>query len=1107
MKDTLPDRVRLGVFDLDLRAGELRSPDRTIRLQQQPFQILLMLMERAGKIVTRDEIQRKLWPNDTVVEFDHSINAAIKKLRQALADSADEPKYVETVARRGYRLLVPVERSRAYPGEASAAVSDLRPAQEIQPETPVANQNTQLHAAATSAGLIGKKVSHYRVLEVIGGGGMGLVYKAEDLKLGRQVALKFLPEELAWEPAALRRFEREARYSSSMNHPNICTVYEIEDYEGQPFLVMELLEGQTLRDRLAAGAAHTAVSLEELLDIGIQVSDGLQAAHEKGIIHRDIKPANIFICRRGTCKILDFGVAKLVDAAKRSGSDSAQIGPEGVAREVSLHETTVARTGLAIGTVGYMSPEQVRREKLDARTDIFSLGLVLYEMATGERAFSGETEVILHDAILHREPKPIRELAPKLPPGLSAIIDKCLEKDRERRYRSVVDLHVALSGVNSEAQCVETGKPTSRAWWKLVATAVAILLIAAVFTFRWSTRHTAELTDKDTILVAELNNSSGDPLFDDGLKTALNVYFEQSPFLNLLSDRKLRTTLKLMNRPINVRLTEADGREVCLRTNSRALVTGSISDIGNRYQIDLRAIDCHSGAIIASARSEADDRDKVIAALGEAGADLRKKLGEPAGLRKKFDTPLDKALTSSPEALRAYSLAAQVPQAKKYVESIPYLRRAVELDPNFAAAFVDLGIAYHNLGSDSLATESFKRFYDLRGQLTARQRLEAEGLYYFAITGEMEKYAEVLREEIRAYPIAPDTDWWHGDLSLTYYSLGRHEEALPEAREQVRANPTSYVSYMALVRVYCALGRLDDAMATSREAQSQNADGLELRVARYVLAFAQDDKASMDEQLAWAKDQPALEHFLLSAASDTETYYGRFSKARELSQRAEESARNFGDVEAAAAWRGQAALREAEVGNSDRSRQMATLSLTLSNPYDLKALAALTFAAAGDAAEAQKLADQVNQERPLDDLIQYYWLPMIRAGIQMNQNDSHKAVRELTVASRYELGSPGIKQEPFGNLYPVYVRGKAYLQAGQGQQAATEFQKILDHRGLVSNFIIGALAHLQLARAQAMMGDNAAARRSYQDFLTLWKDADPDIPVYKQAKAEYAKLL
>jgi len=468
----LPARVRLGIFDLDLRAGELCAPDRTTRLQQQSFQILLLLIERAGEIVTRDEIQKKLWPNDTVVEFDHSINSAIKKLRQALADSADEPKYVETVARRGYRLLMPVERFRAAQDD-SAALPSLRPAQGVQTEHPNPNEDNQLHASAGAAGLIGKKVSHYRVLEVIGGGGMGLVYKAEDLKLGRQVAVKFLPEELAWEPAALRRFEREARYASSLNHPNICTIYEIEEYEGQPFLVMELLEGQTLRDRLAAREAHTTLSHEELLDIGIQVSAGLEAAHEKGIIHRDIKPANIFICRRGACKILDFGVATLVNAAKRSGSDSAQIGPEGVAHEPSPHDTTMAKTGL--GTAGYMSPEQVRGEKLDARTDIFSFGLVLYELATGERAFSGETQVILRDAILNREPKPMRELAPEQSLGLSTIIDRCLEKQRERRYQTATEVRLDLE--KEQRGTGHKGARRSLAPW---AAAAGLLVLAAL---------------------------------------------------------------------------------------------------------------------------------------------------------------------------------------------------------------------------------------------------------------------------------------------------------------------------------------------------------------------------------------------------------------------------------------------------------------------------------------------------------------------------------------------------------------------------------------------------------------------------------------------------
>ncbi len=462
MKNTLPDRVRLGAFEVDLRAGELRDGERTIRLQEQPFQILTILLERDGELASREEIRKKLWPNDTLVEFDESINAAIKKLRQALGDSAEKPRYVETVARRGYRLLVRVERVNS--GDSSD--SCLAPTDTDGRKQPFG-----------AASLIGETVSHYRVLEVIGGGGMGMVYKAEDLKLGRQVALKFLPEELAWDAVSLHRFEREARTASSLDHPNICTIHEVEEHQGQPFIVMPLLQGETLRDRLAAVAAsQKTLPIDQLLDIALQICEGLKAAHQKGIIHRDIKPANIFLTRSGQVKLLDFGLAKLVSAVKETGSDGVQLETGGAAASAPQPATslpvdaTLTRLGVAIGTAGYMSPEQVRGEKLDARTDIFSFGLVLYEMATGKRAFIGQTAAVVHDAIVNRTPTPARELNSEIPPKLETVIKKALEKGREQRWQSAAELGSELQGLKNNT--VRRG----RRWALWLAVSLAILL-------------------------------------------------------------------------------------------------------------------------------------------------------------------------------------------------------------------------------------------------------------------------------------------------------------------------------------------------------------------------------------------------------------------------------------------------------------------------------------------------------------------------------------------------------------------------------------------------------------------------------------------------------
>ncbi len=703
MKQTQPLRARLGEFELDLRTGELRSGDVTTLLREQPLQVLRLLVEAEDELVSREEIRKKLWPNDTIVEFDHSINAAIKNLRRALGDSAENPKYIETLARRGYRLMVPVVRiaSDDSSGEVRAAIDGA--AVRLQPDT----------------GLLGKRVSHYRVLEIIGGGGMGLVYKAEDLKLGRQVALKFMPEELAWDAVALQRFEREAKTASSLNHRNICTIHEVEEYEDTPFIVMELLEGETLRDRLAAIVRlKQTLSLDELLDIAAQICCGLEAAHAKGIIHRDIKPANIFVTTSGQVKILDFGLAKAmvkapdfspaagVDDLKGRGFSRAdpdpsslssrleRVAPAASAAEgpaITPHESkagpstacppgredaageegghsarddnsnivglqpdaTLTRLGSAMGTAGYMSPEQVRGEKLDARTDIFSFGLVLYEMATGHRAFGGETQSVLEVAILTANPVPARDLNSALPPRVCEIIGKALEKDRERRYQTAAEMHAGLQDLKEDSAIRRRRTTPQNSFRRLKSfaarirkawiPAIAVLLLAAIIAggLYYRTRRAQRLTEKDTVVLADFANSTGDPLFDDTLRTALSVSLGQSPFLNVLSEHKIAETLKLMTFPADTKLTPDMTRDLCLRVGSKAYIAGAIASLGNEYVLWLNAVNCESGGTLAQEQVTAGSKAQVLNALGVAAAKLRVQLGESVATVHKFDAPRD----------------------------------------------------------------------------------------------------------------------------------------------------------------------------------------------------------------------------------------------------------------------------------------------------------------------------------------------------------------------------------------------------------------------------------------------------------------------------------
>jgi serine/threonine protein kinase/tetratricopeptide (TPR) repeat protein len=1078
-----------GPFRLDSEKRVLVRDGTPVPLAPKVAEALLALVQSAGHLVEKEELIKRIWP-DSIVE-EGNLNKNISFLRRVLGDWDGGREYIETVPKRGYRFVAPVS-------EVTHAEGDPQP------------------RTSTGATLLGKKVSHYRVLEIVGGGGMGLVYKAEDLKLGRRVALKFLPEELAADSLTLQRFEREARTASSLNHPNICTIHEFGEHEGQPFLVMELLEGETLRElisraALSPGEDGPRLPLEQLRDIAIQVADGLDAAHQKGIIHRDIKPANIFLTTPGQVKILDFGLAKLAAAVNEAedlrgnysqGSDHAAAG--------TGTEHTLTRTGMAMGTAGYMSPEQVCGEKLDARTDLFSFGLVLYEMATGQRAFSGDTAAILKEAILNHPPAPVHDLNSKIPLKLEQIIDKAIEKDRELRFQ-------AASEMRAELQAVEYETPQSRHFrrWKLLvgAAVVLIALIAGGLYWRRLHRTTTQLTATDTIVLADFANTTGDPVFDDALKTALTTGLQQSPFLNLLSFDKVNRTLKLLNHPQNERLTPELAREVCLRTNSKALVTGSITDEGNHYRIGLEAVDCHTRSALATTEVVAKDRNAVVKSLGEAGVQLRERLGEPLNSLKRFNQPLEEATSSSLEALQAYAQGRKIQTENSYADVLPYMQRAVRLDPNFARAYASLGVTYLFLTNSTLSIQNFKQAYELRNRTIERDRFYIEGRYFSDATGEYQRAIKTYTEWAQSYPgdfVA------HINLAGIYRRIGQYEKAAAEARESLSLMPDYSFPYWELVKDYISLNWLDAAQAASDEASSRNLDlnsgvvvfgdpgrtAHDMHYNQYWLAVMRRDETAMKKQLAASIGKPGFEELMLSTHADTETSYGRFAKAREFRQRALDLSKQAHAMDSAAMWRADESLRLAEVNRSAEGRKIADEALAQSTRWDVKMVAAMTMARAGDAAKAYRLTEELNQSFPLDTMMQNYSLPTIRAAIELRRNNPRKAIEILQVALPYDLG----EANPICWLYPVYVRGQAYLKTGHAQQAAAEFQKMLDHPGPIGNSLLGPLAHLQLGRAQVMMGDKPAARKSYQDFLTLWKDADPDIPIYKQAKSEYAKL-
>lgn len=1022
----MPATVRFGAFEFDAQQRELRKHGLRIRVPDQSLEILTVLVEHPGDTVTRDRIQALLWPNGTVVGFERSINAAVKRLREALGDPADKACFIERVPRQGYRFIAPVHavaRTGTPPPDARA----------------------------------GTMLAHYRLVERAGSGSMGEMWKAEDTKLGRTVALKLFPRQVTADVGTLEVIRQEARHLAALNHPSICTIHGLEEHGGQSFLVMEYIDGLPLTavlegDRLPA---------QRVAEIGVQIARALACAHSNGVIHRDVKPANVMLTAGGIVKLTDFGIAQ---AAPRLA---------GAAPATNTEQSPA-------GTLGYLSPEQARGGPLDARSDIFSLGVVLYEMATGRRPFRGDTPAAVLRALTGQQPARPRSLNPGMPRDLERVILKALEKDTALRWQDAGALAEALEPVAARR----------RARYGPLIPLAAAGVIAAVFAGWFWWRPTPPLAERDAIVIADFQNTTGDAVFDRALRQSLLSQMGQSPYLSIVSEERIGSSLKLMGGASSQPLTRSAAREVCRRVGGKAVLAGSVGMLGGRYFIGLEAVGCAGGGTLATEYAEASSREQVLSAVGRVASGMRRRLGESLASIRKLSA-LPEATTPSLEALQAFALALHNRATGN--DPVPLLERAIQMDPDFATAYFTLARIRMARCEDAKAEAAITRAFALRGHASQGERLAIEGLYHLIASGDASQVLAVTTLAGELYPHDPSTWRWS---VLAHGSFAESDKALDVARREVQEAPADGGSYFDLAAVLASSGKTAESRAALEMAAPRGAGSELFPFVRYLIAAVEDDSGAMEREAESVRGKP-FEFRVRILELQTAGLHGRLARSRKIAHDASER-----NTSGAPALLAAVALTEAVFGLEQEARARATEAIRLDRGRRTAATCALTLALAHDTAAAESILNELLHKYPFDTLLKIVWAPAVRGAIALSAHDADGAVKQAE--------APGHTAR-YG--WPPYVRGLAYLKLGHGEQAAAEFRAILERRTalLATAFTYGAgyaypAARLGLARALAKAGQSEASRKAYEEFLAGWKQADSDIPILIQAKAEYAAL-